>query len=144
MRLNLDILQLEGLQVSPISSIPAFIFLLTIYIFIMVSNISLVVLILKKRTLHQPMYLLFCNRSISNVFGAMTVVPHTLKDVVTAMAHRYIHYYECAIQAFCAHFHGGTSHTMLIIMVFDCYMAICNPLQYATIMTNSYRLVPGL
>lgn len=134
--LNLDILQLEGLQVSPISSVPAFIFLLTIYIFILVSNISLVVLILKERTLHQPMYLLFCNMSINDVFGATTVVPRILKDVLTPMAHRYIHYYECVIQAFCAHFHGGTSHTVLIIMAFDRYMAICNPLRYATIMTN--------
>ncbi|KAL3970535.1 hypothetical protein ACER0C_026054 [Sarotherodon galilaeus] len=127
--LNLDILQLEGLQVSPIYSIAAFIFLLTIYIFIMVSNISLVVLILKERTLHQPMYLLFCNMSINDVFGATTVVPRILKDVLTPMAHRYIHYYECVIQAFCAHFHGGTSHTVLIIMAFDRYMAICNPLR---------------
>ncbi|KAI3374046.1 hypothetical protein L3Q82_022601 [Scortum barcoo] len=133
---NLDILQLEGLKVSPESSIPAFVLLLLIYIFIMVSNIGLVVLIFIERSLHQPMYLLFCNMSINDAFGATTIIPRVLSDVFTPMTQRYIHYYECVIQAFCAHFHGGASHTVLIIMAFDRYVAICNPLRYATIMTN--------
>ncbi|XP_035522651.1 olfactory receptor 52N5-like [Morone saxatilis] len=133
---NMDVLQLEGLIVNPKSSIPAFILLLLIYIFIMVSNIGLVVLIFTNRSLHEPMYLLFCNMSINDAFGATAVIPPLLSDVFVPVTQRFIHYYECVIQAFCAHFHGGTSHTVLIIMAFDRYVAICNPLRYATIMTN--------
>ncbi|XP_071750798.1 olfactory receptor 52D1-like [Centroberyx gerrardi] len=133
---NADMLLLEGLKVTPQSSFPAFILLLLIYIFIMVSNIGLVVLISLERSLHQPMYLLFCNMSINDVFGATTIIPRLLSDIFIASADRYIHYIECVIQAFCSHFHAGTSHTVLMIMAFDRYMAICNPLQYATIMTN--------
>ncbi|XP_049896917.1 olfactory receptor 5B17-like [Epinephelus moara] len=133
---NMDVISIEGLKVSPQSSVPAFILLLLIYIFIMVSNISLVVLITMERSLHQPMYLLFCNMSINDVFGATAVIPRLLSDVFTPVTERYVHYIDCVIQAFCAHFHAGTSHTVLMIMAFDRYVAICNPLRYATIMTN--------
>ncbi|XP_047199547.1 olfactory receptor 52E8-like [Hippoglossus stenolepis] len=133
---SVDLLLLEGLKVSPASSVPAFVLLLLIYVFIMVSNVGLVLLISTERSLHQPMYLLFCNMSINDAFGATVVVPRLLSDVFTPMTQRYIRYYECVLQAFCAHFHAGTSHTVLIIMAFDRYVAICNPLRYAAIMTN--------
>ena len=133
---SMDILQLEGLKVSPETSILTFVLLLLIYIFIMVTNIGLVFLIFMDSSLHEPMYLLFCNMSINDAFGATTVIPRLLSDVFIPSTERYIHYIDCAIQAFCGHFHGGTSYTVLIIMAFDRYVAICNPLRYATIMTN--------
>ncbi|XP_068587787.1 olfactory receptor 52N5-like [Cebidichthys violaceus] len=138
---DMDVLQLEGIKVSPQSSVPIFVLLLLIYIFIMVSNVGLVVLITMERSLHQPMYLLFCNMSVNDAFGATTVIPRVLGDVFTPMTQRYIHYYECLIQAFCAHFHAGVSHTVLIIMAVDRYVAICNPLRYTTIMTNRMVVV---
>ncbi|XP_053187230.1 olfactory receptor 5B17-like [Scomber japonicus] len=133
---SMDIIQLEGLKVSPESSLPAFVLLLLIYIFIMVSNIGLVILIFKDSSLHEPMYLLFCNMSINDAFGATTLIPRLLSDVFIPSTERYIHYIDCAFQAFCAHIHGGATHSVLIIMAFDRYVAICNPLRYATIMTN--------
>lgn len=131
-----DILLLEGLQVSPDASIPTFTLLLLIYIFIMFSNIVLVILITLDSSLHQPMYLLFCNMSINDVFGATTIFPRMLRDIFIPSSDRYIHYVDCVIQAFCVHIYAGSSHTILMIMAFDRYVAICNPLQYATIMTN--------
>ncbi|XP_034463325.1 olfactory receptor 2F1-like [Hippoglossus hippoglossus] len=131
-----DIISMEGLKVSPASSVPAFVLLLLIYVFIMVSNVGLVLLISTERSLHQPMYLLFCNMSINDAFGATVVVPRLLSDVFTPMTQRYIRYYECVLQAFASHFHAGTSHAVLMIMAFDRYVAICNPLRYAAIMTN--------
>ncbi|XP_044077175.1 olfactory receptor 51E1-like [Siniperca chuatsi] len=131
-----DILILEGLKVTPQSFIPAFILLLLIYIFIMVSNIGLVVLITMERSLHQPMYLLLCNMSINDVFGATIIIPHVLRDLLISNLERHIHYIDCAIQAFCVHLHASASHTVLMIMAFDRYVAICNPLRYATIMTS--------
>ncbi|XP_042287334.1 olfactory receptor 5B17-like [Thunnus maccoyii] len=133
---NADIIFIEGLKVIPGSSIPAFVLLLLIYIFILVSNIGLVVLITMERSLHEPMYLLFCNMSINDVFGATAIIPRLLSNVFTPITDRYIHYIDCVVQAFASHFHAGTSHTVLMIMAFDRYVAICNPLRYATIMTN--------
>lgn len=132
-----DILVLEGLMVTSKSFIPAFVFLLLVYIFIVVSNIGLVALIFRSTSLRQPMYLLLCNMSINDVFGATIIIPHVLRDLLISNSKRYIYYIDCAIQAFCVHLHASASHTVLMIMAFDRYVAICNPLRYATIMSNS-------
>nr|XP_019969579.1 PREDICTED: olfactory receptor 52N5-like [Paralichthys olivaceus] len=132
-----NVLLLEGLKVSPASSVPAFVLLLLIYVFIMVSNVGLVLLISTERSLHQPMYLLFCNMSINDAFGATIIIPHVLRDIFMSNSERYIHYVDCVVQAFCVHLYGSTSHTVLMVMAFDRYVAICNPLRYVTIMTTN-------
>uniref|UniRef100_A0A8C2XKL9 G-protein coupled receptors family 1 profile domain-containing protein n=1 Tax=Cyclopterus lumpus TaxID=8103 RepID=A0A8C2XKL9_CYCLU len=134
--LSMDILVLEGLKVSPQSSVPAFVLLLLIYVFIMVSNVGLVVLISTERSLHQPMYLLFCNMSINDAFGSTVILPGVLSDMFTPTSERFIHYHDCVLQAFLGHFHAGASHTVLMIMAFDRYVAICSPLRYAAVMTG--------
>ncbi|XP_030009393.1 olfactory receptor 146-like [Sphaeramia orbicularis] len=132
--LQTDILLLEGLKVTPQSAAPAFILLLLIYIFIMMANLGLVVLISMETSLHQPMYLLFCNMSVNDAFGASTIIPRILQDIFQSQ--RYIYYADCVFQAFCAHFHASVTHAVLMIMAFDRYVAICNPLRYASIMTS--------
>ncbi|KAM7397492.1 hypothetical protein PAMA_005677 [Pampus argenteus] len=64
------------------------------------------------------------------------MVPRLLIDMLRSQPDRFITYYECVVQAFTTHMFGTTSHTVLMIMAFDRYVAICNPLRYATIMTN--------
>ncbi|XP_059207229.1 olfactory receptor 1500-like [Centropristis striata] len=139
---NMDLLQLEGLKVTASSSILAFVLLLLIYVFIMVSNLGLVVLIFMERSLQQPMYLLVCNMSVNDAFGATVVIPRLLSDICIPAGERFIYYIDCVIQAFCGHVHGATSHTVLMIMAFDRYVAICNPMRYSTIMTG--RMVAAL
>uniref|UniRef100_A0A8C7JZ63 Olfactory receptor 52N5-like n=2 Tax=Oncorhynchus kisutch TaxID=8019 RepID=A0A8C7JZ63_ONCKI len=133
---NDHILLLEGLKVPQQSTYPAFTLLLITYIFIMVANIGLIALISMERSLHQPMYILFCNLPLNDIVGATGMIPRLLWDILTTAPERYITYIECVIQAFCAHLFATTSHTILMIMAFDRYVAICNPLRYATIMTN--------
>ncbi|XP_060941845.1 olfactory receptor 5AC1-like [Limanda limanda] len=129
-------LQLEGLKVTKTSKYPVFICLLIIYVFIFVANVGILLLIWTDRSLHQPMYLLFCNLSINDIMGNSLLVPRVLSDILRPPSERLISYYECVLQAFTSHMFGTTSHTILMIMAFDRYVAICNPLRYATIMTN--------
>ncbi|KAM9727290.1 olfactory receptor 52P1-like [Menidia menidia] len=137
-----DVLILEALKVTPRSSLPAFLLLLLSYVFILVSNLGLLLVILSSRSLHQPMYLLLCNMSVNDVFGATVVVPHVLRDLLVSDSERRIHYMACAVQAFCVHLHASVSHTVLMAMAFDRYVAICTPLRYGGIMTQ--RAVAGL
>uniref|UniRef100_A0A8C7S6E5 G-protein coupled receptors family 1 profile domain-containing protein n=1 Tax=Oncorhynchus mykiss TaxID=8022 RepID=A0A8C7S6E5_ONCMY len=81
---------LEGLKVTQQSSYPAFILLLIIYIFTMVSNIGLILLISVERSLHQPMYILFCNLPLNDALGATVIIPRLLSDIFVASADRYI------------------------------------------------------
>ncbi|CAL8266223.1 unnamed protein product [Merluccius merluccius] len=130
-------LQLEGLKVTEHSMYPVFVFLLVSYLFIMFANVGMVVLVCIERSLHHPMYVLFCNLPINDIMGNSIMVPRLLSDMLVPPSERFINYYECVVQAFFSHLFGTTSHTVLMIMAFDRYVAICNPLRYATIMNNN-------
>lgn len=132
---NDDMLIIEGLNIS--SSAPAFAILFFVYIFIMVSHISLLVLIFRSRSLHQPMYLLLCNMVFNDAVGATITIPQLLRNLLLPPSARSIYFMECAVQAFFVHLYGSASHTILMIMAFDRYVAICNPLRYSSIMTTT-------
>ncbi|XP_036976112.1 olfactory receptor 146-like [Acanthopagrus latus] len=129
-------LQLEGLNVSNESVYPVFLFFFFSYLFIMITNVGIVVLIFNDKNLHQPMYLLFSNLPFNDIIGNSIMVPRLLVDILLPPSERLISYYECVVQAFASHMFGTTSHTVLMIMAFDRYVAICDPLRYAAIMTN--------
>ena len=133
---NSYMLRVEGLRVTQDAMYPAFIFLLFTYLFIMFVNVGMVTIVFIERTLHQPMYFLFCNLPINDILGNSIMVPRLLSYVFVPPSERLISYYECVVQAFTTHMFGTTSHTILMIMAFDRYMAICVPLRYATIMSN--------
>ncbi|KAK2882312.1 hypothetical protein Q8A73_022822 [Channa argus] len=106
------ILQLEGLTVTDTNKYPIFISLLLTYVFILIANVGIVVLIWTERSLHQPMYILFCNLSINDVMGNSLLVPRVLKDILLPPAERLIHYYECVVQAFTTHMFSTNAHTL--------------------------------
>ncbi|XP_059207833.1 olfactory receptor 8G17-like [Centropristis striata] len=129
-------LQLEGLKVTEVFVYPVFVFFLLSYIIIILANVGIVVLVFIDKSLHQPMYLLFCNLPVNDIVGNSIMVPRLLLDILQPPSERLISYSECVVQAFSTHMFGTTSHTVLMIMAFDRYVAICNPLRYAAIMTN--------
>ncbi|KAM8740954.1 olfactory receptor 8G17-like [Acanthopagrus schlegelii] len=132
---NSDTLQLEGLNVSEDFKYPLFLFLFFSYLFIIVANLSIAVLVFVDKNLHQPMYLLFFNLSVNDILGN-SILPRLLVNMLLPPSERLISYYECVVQAFTVHVCSTCSHTVLMIMAFDRYVAICNPLRYAVIMTN--------
>ncbi|XP_023258549.1 olfactory receptor 52N5-like [Seriola lalandi dorsalis] len=129
-------LQMEGYKVTKNSMYPVFFMFFISYIVIMVMNVGISVLIFIDKNLHQPMYLLFCNLSLSDIIGSTNILPRLLSDILLPPSERLISYYECVVQAFTTQFFSTTSHTVLMIMAFDRYVAICNPLRYAAIMNN--------
>ncbi|XP_065143922.1 olfactory receptor 8G17-like [Paramisgurnus dabryanus] len=131
-----SILLVEGLKVTPQSSYPVFILLLLTYAFIMVSNIGLIILISTEKNLHHPMHFLFCNLPLNDILGTTVILPRLLWDIFRESSERYITYTECVIQAYFVHVFAAACHYVLMIMAFDRYVAICNPLRYSAIMTN--------
>ncbi|NP_001092732.1 odorant receptor 115-13 [Danio rerio] len=130
-------LLVEGLQVTSQSTLPTFILLLMVYAFIMVSNIGMMIQISADKCLHQPMYVLFCNLTLNDVLGTTVILPGLLRNILTDPSERHITFVECVIQAYFAHLNGTASHTVIMIMAFDRYVAICNPLRYPAIMTSN-------
>ena len=133
---NSFILQIEGLPLQDESVYPTFLLLLFCYLFIIVANVGIVALISIDSSLHQPMYLLFCNLSCNDILGNSILIPRSLLDLLRPPSERLITYSECVVQAFTTHMFGTTSHTILMIMAFDRYVAICDPLRYAAIMSR--------
>ncbi|XP_065143924.1 olfactory receptor 8G17-like [Paramisgurnus dabryanus] len=131
-----SLLLVEGLKVTPQSSYPVFILLLLVYIFAMGCNIILIILISTQKNLHHPMHFLFCNLPLNDILGTTVILPRLLQDILTEASERYITYVECVVQAYFVHIFAAACHYVLIIMAFDRYIAICNPLRYSSIMTN--------
>nr|AEA11092.1 odorant receptor [Larimichthys crocea] len=129
-------LQLQGLNVLKASIYPVYLFFFFSYLFIMVTNVGITVLIFIDKNLHQPMYFLFRNLLINDILGNSIKLPRLLLDMLRPPSERLISYYECVVQAFSTHMFGTTSHTVLMIMAFDRYVAICYPLRYSAIMSN--------
>ncbi|XP_012684273.2 olfactory receptor 52E4-like [Clupea harengus] len=127
-----DILVLEELDLSESSTYPVFFTLLFVYIALIITNVGVVVIIIAERSLHEPMYLLFCNLSVNDINTIL--LPHLLFDML--FKNRLISYSACVTQIFGAHTFGSASHTILMIMAIDRYVAICNPLRYSAIMTK--------
>ncbi|XP_066502124.1 olfactory receptor 52D1-like [Hoplias malabaricus] len=133
---NSPVLQLEGLVVSELYIYPAFLSLLFAYVLIVISNTAIILLITMERRLHEPMYLLFCNLPFNDVFGNSVVVPRLMVDMLKPASERYISFRDCVTQAFGYHMFSVASNCILMVMAFDRYVAICNPLHYTTIMTT--------
>ncbi|XP_051733019.1 olfactory receptor 8U9-like [Ctenopharyngodon idella] len=131
-----SILFVEGLKVTPQSSYPVFILLLLVYAFTMGCNIGLLILISTERNLNHPMHFLFCNLPVNDIIGTSVILPRLLQDILREPSERYMTYVECVFQAYVVHIFATVSHTALMIMAFDRYVAICNPLRYTAIMTN--------
>ncbi|XP_051537733.1 olfactory receptor 146-like isoform X3 [Myxocyprinus asiaticus] len=131
-----SILLIEGLSVTPQSSNPVFIVIFLVYAFAMLSNITLIILISTEKNLHDPMHFLFCNLPLNDILGTTVILPRLLQDILTETSERYITYVGCVIQAYFVHVFVAACHYVLMIMAFDRYVAICNPLRYTAIMTN--------
>ncbi|TKS83431.1 Olfactory receptor 52N5 [Collichthys lucidus] len=129
-------LQMEGLNITKDYIYPFFFLLLIFYIVSVVMNIGISVLIFINKKLHQPMYFIFCNLSLSDIIGCTNIFPRLLADILQPPSKRLISYYACVVQAFLTQLFGTTSHTVLMIMAFDRYVAICYPLRYSTIMND--------
>ncbi|XP_059208057.1 putative olfactory receptor 52L2 [Centropristis striata] len=108
-------LQLEGLKVSKYSMYPVFLFFFFSYLFIMITNVGIVVLIFIDKSLHQPMYLLFCNLPVNDIVGNSIMMPRLLSDILQPPTEHFISYYECVVQAFTSHIFGTCSYTVLMI-----------------------------
>ncbi|XP_061105650.1 olfactory receptor 52N5-like [Conger conger] len=130
---NSPILVIEGLDVPHRLIYPVFVLLLVTYLIILITNIGVMLLIVMDRSLQQPMYLLFFSLSFNDVLGNTVVLPRLMFDIVST--DRSISYSLCVSQAFFSHTYAASCHTVMMIMAFDRYVAICHPLRYTSIMS---------
>ncbi|XP_036055973.1 olfactory receptor 4L1-like [Onychomys torridus] len=107
------------------------------YFATVVGNILIIVTVTANATLHSPMYFLLGNLSFLDMCISTVTTPKMIRDLLAE--HKSISVWGCMAQMFFMHFFGGAEMTLLIVMAFDRYVAICKPLHYRIIM--SHRLL---
>ncbi|XP_037695676.1 olfactory receptor 52B4-like [Choloepus didactylus] len=103
------------------------------YVIALLGNSLLIFNILTKHSLHEPMYLFLCMLARADVLSTSTV-PQDL--AIFWFIPGEISLDCCITQLFFIHSTFISESGILLMMAFDCYIAICYPLRY-TILTHS-------
>ncbi|XP_055972236.1 olfactory receptor 51Q1-like [Sorex fumeus] len=112
-------------------SIP-FCFLYTISI---TGNTTILSVIHREPSLHQPMYLFLFMLALTDLGLTLTTLPTVMQLLWFNI--QTISYEACFTQLFFIHTFSFMESSVLLAMSFDRYVAICRPLHYATILTNN-------
>ncbi|XP_048372579.1 olfactory receptor 11A1-like [Sphaerodactylus townsendi] len=109
-----------------------FLLFLVIYIFTMVGNILIIILVVLNHNLHTPMYFFLGNLSCLETFYTSTILPRLLVSFLTG--EKTISIPGCIAQFYFFAALVVTECGLLAVMSYDRYTAICKPLHYATLM----------
>ncbi|XP_053902694.1 olfactory receptor 14A16-like [Malaclemys terrapin pileata] len=111
-----------------------FVGFLVIYLAALVGNLLIFMVIAFYYHLHTPLYFFLMNLSILDLGSISVIVPKSMAN--SLMNTRSISYVGCVGQVFFLLFLVGTDFSLLTIMAYDRYVAICQPLHYETIMNS--------
>uniref|UniRef100_A0A6P8NXL5 Olfactory receptor 10A4-like n=1 Tax=Geotrypetes seraphini TaxID=260995 RepID=A0A6P8NXL5_GEOSA len=111
-----------------------FALLLLFYIFAVMGNLLVFIVLTVDPVLHTPMFFFLRNLSFLEIFFTTVTIPRTLANLLAE--DRSISFLGCALQMYFFFFFGSEECVLLGIMAYDRYVAICNPLRYSTLMSN--------
>ncbi|XP_010976864.1 olfactory receptor 5AC1-like [Camelus dromedarius] len=125
---------LTGLTDLPGLQVPLFLVFLSIYLTTMVGNLGLIFLIWKDPHLHTPMYVFLGSLAFADAFSSSSVTPRMLVNILDKS--QMISLFECMAQYY---FFGASATTecfLLVVMAYDRYVAIHQPLLYPVVMST--------
>ncbi|XP_068785515.1 olfactory receptor 14C36-like [Struthio camelus] len=112
---------------------------LGIYLAALLGNSFIITAIACDHRLHTPMYFFLFNLSLLDVGSISTTVPTSMANSLTNTTT--ISYSGCAAQVFWVVFLFGGEFSLLTVMAYDRYVAICRPLHYGTLLGGSRACV---
>ncbi|XP_069326712.1 olfactory receptor 5AL1-like [Eulemur rufifrons] len=123
---------LLGLTDNPALQAILFGVFLLIYFVTVMGNLGLIVLIQISPQLRTPMYFFLSHLAFVDFYGTSAITPNTLVNALREI--KSIPFYACATQVCCFITFSVWELSMLSIMAYDRYVAICNPLLYVVLM----------
>ncbi|XP_067159234.1 olfactory receptor 14A16-like [Apteryx mantelli] len=105
---------------------------LGIYMAAILGNGLIITAVACDRPLHTPMYFFLLNLSLLDFGNISTTVPKSMANSLWDT--RAISYSGCAGQVFSFFSLISAEYSLLTVMAYDCYVAICKPLHYGTLM----------
>ncbi|XP_040338737.1 olfactory receptor 10G9-like [Herpailurus yagouaroundi] len=124
---------LTGLPHAPALDIPLFGIFLVIYVLTVVGNLLILLVITVDSHLHTPMYYFLANLSFIDMWFSTVTVPKMLMTLVSPGGGA-ISFHSCVAQLYSFHFLGSTECFLYTVMSYDRYLAISQPLRYASLM----------
>ncbi|KAM3823712.1 olfactory receptor 14A16-like [Vipera latastei] len=107
---------------------------LILYLTTLTGNLLIIIAVVFDHHLHTPMYFFMMNLAIQDIGSVSVIIPKIILNFLTNI--RYISYSGCVSQVLLFFFFLGCDVSLLTIMAYDRYIAICNPLQYEMIMNK--------
>uniref|UniRef100_A0A8C3S3N7 Olfactory receptor n=1 Tax=Chelydra serpentina TaxID=8475 RepID=A0A8C3S3N7_CHESE len=104
-----------------------------IYVISIVGNSVILFIIKTDPSLHEPMYIFLSMLAVTDLGLSIAIMPTTLG--IYLFNSREISLDACLSQLFFIHFLQCTESSVLLLMAFDRFIAIRDPLRYASILT---------
>ena len=130
---------LQGMNETMSNKHTYFFVTLLVYLFTILVNVILIVTVIWHKTLHEPMFIFLCSLCVNGIYGAFSFYPKILVDLSSDVS--IISYKVCLTQIFALYSYAGCEFTMLAVMAYDRYVAICKPLNYHSIITPQKVLI---
>nr|XP_020442446.1 olfactory receptor 6K3-like [Monopterus albus] len=110
---------------------------LLIYVTIISANAVIVLSVCLETSLHQPMYIFICCLCLNSLYGSTGFFPRLLMDLLSNI--HFISRPLCFIEMYVTHTYVIHEVSLLTVMAYDRFAAICQPLHYHSKMT--FRMV---
>ncbi|XP_072472799.1 olfactory receptor 51I2-like [Notamacropus eugenii] len=107
----------------------------SMYTLALTGNCLILLSVRRTPSLHQPMYYFLSMLSLTDLGLTLCTLPTTM--AVLWFDYRLIAFDACLVQMFFLHSFSVVESSVLLAMSFDRFVAISNPLRYASILTNS-------
>ncbi|XP_019335005.1 olfactory receptor 6F1-like [Alligator mississippiensis] len=101
-----------------------------------IGNVSIIAMVWTTARLHTPMYYFLCNLSFLEIWYTTACVPKAVGVLLGSS--QTMSSIVCILQLFLLLSLGSTECFLLAIMAYDRYLAICHPLRYSCLMSNTF------
>ncbi|XP_068428921.1 olfactory receptor 6N1-like [Clinocottus analis] len=130
---NIVVFSLSGFSATANYKITLFSLTLLCYFLIVVVNVSLILTIVLDQNLHEPMYVFVCSMCINGLYGSAGFYPKFVFDLLSEI--QVTSYLGCLLQVFVIYSNVKIDYSILVLMAYDRYVAICRPLEYHSVMS---------
>uniref|UniRef100_A0A8C8RR52 Olfactory receptor n=1 Tax=Pelusios castaneus TaxID=367368 RepID=A0A8C8RR52_9SAUR len=112
------------------------------YVIAVWGNFTILLIVRMERSLHAPLYYFLCMLAVNDLVLSTSTLPKMLS--IFWFSSREIDFSACLTQMYFIHSFAGMESGILVALSFDRYVAICDPLRYSTILTDSIVAKIGL